>query len=71
MVVEINNCLCEVEIIKKRTTKNTYIRVNDELKIVVTTNIFTGDKTICKLIEENKFSIEKMIKKQKQKKEYD
>lgn len=70
MEIEINDNLYEVHIIKKKTTKNTYIRVSEELKIIVTTNIFTSDKIIYKIIEENILSIEKMVNKAKQKKEY-
>lgn len=60
----------DIEIIKKRTTKNTYIRVKDDLTIQVTTNIHTSDRTIKNLIENNKSSIIKMIDKIKKKNEY-
>lgn len=49
----------EVEIIKKNN-KNTYIRVRDN-KIYVTTNYFTLERKIIKLLEENKKAIYKMI----------
>ena len=55
----------EVIIEKKKTTKNTYIRVKDDLKIYVTTNYLTPKGYIDKLISENHKSIEKMIEKQK------
>ena len=61
MQLIINDKTFDIEIIKKITTKNTYIRVNDDLKIIVTTNKFTSDKAIKKVIEENIKSIEKMI----------
>ena len=38
---------------KKKTNKNTYIRVKQDLSIYVTTNYFTREKEIIKLIEEN------------------
>ena len=41
MQFKVNNELYDVVIIRKRTTKNTYIRVKDDLKIYVTTNTFT------------------------------
>lgn len=49
----------EVELIKKNN-KNTYVRVREN-KIYVTTNYFTSEKRIKKLLEENKSSIGKMI----------
>lgn len=51
----------EILVEKKRETKNTYIRVKQDLKIYITTNIFTSDKMIVKLVEENKKSISRMI----------
>ena len=54
-----------VEIEKKKSTKNTYIRVKNDLTIYVTTNYFTRDRDIVKLLEENYSSIVRMIKKQK------
>lgn len=49
----------EVEIIKKNN-RNTYVRVRDN-KIYVTTNYFTSERTISKLLKENKDAIGKMI----------
>lgn len=54
----------EIIIEKKKTTKNTYIRVKDDLKIYVTANILTPKTYIEKLILENHKAIENMIKKQ-------
>lgn len=51
----------EVEIIKK-DNKNTYIRVRDD-KIYVTTNYFTSQRKIAKLLEENRKAVVKMIDK--------
>ena len=61
----------DIEIIKKRTTRNTYIRVSDDLKVVVTTNIFTSDKAIKKVIEDNINSIKKMILNKERKASYE
>lgn len=63
MQVKINDKLYNVEIIKKRTNCNTYIRVRDDLTIYVTTNILVSDRKINKLIEENISSILLMIEK--------
>ncbi len=54
---------------KKKTNKNTYIRVKQDLTIYVTTNFFTREKEIKKLIENNQKDIEKMIDNQRIKKE--
>lgn len=71
MQLIINDKTFDIEIIKKITTKNTYIRVNDDLKIIVTTNKFTSDKAIKKVIEENIKSIEKMILNKEKKASYE
>ena len=59
----------EVEIIKKNN-KNTYVRVRDN-KVYVTTNYFTSNRTISKLLKNNYQAIGKMIdqteKREKQK----
>ena len=68
MQVEINKKKYTVEIIKKITNRNTYIRVRDDLTIYVTTNSFVSNKSINKLIMENKSSIIKMIEKKEKKK---
>lgn len=67
MQLRIKDKLYEVEIIKKITNKNTYIRVKDDLVVYVTTNTFVSDKSISKLLEENISSISKMIEKQEKK----
>ena len=65
MYLVIDDIRYNVVIDKKRSTKNTYIRVKNDLTIYVTTNIFTRDKDIAKLLDENYDSICRMIKKQK------
>ena len=50
----------QVIIEKKRTNKNTYIRVKKDMKIYVTTNYFTRDKDIEKLLIDNYSSIVKI-----------
>ncbi len=54
---------------KKKTNKNTYIRVKSDFTILITTNILTSDREIIKLIEQNQDSIIRMIKNQEKKKE--
>ncbi len=70
MYLEIDNEKYKINIIKKISNKNTYIRVNDDLEIVVTTSIFTTSKEIEKIINENITSVTKMINKAKAKKDY-
>lgn len=61
----IDNEEYDVNVEKKITTKNTYIRVKSDLVIYVTTNTFTRDKDIVKLLENNYKAINKMIKREK------
>ena len=51
-------------IIEKKNNKNTYIRVKEDLKIYVSTSYLTPKIAIKSLIENNRDSIIKMIKKQ-------
>ena len=60
MNIILNNKTYEV-IIEKKRIKNTYIRVKEDLKVHVTTNIFSSTSYIEKLIKDNIKSIEKMI----------
>ena len=69
MQLEVNNKKYNIEIEKKRTTRNTYIRVKKDLTIYVTANTFTSDGAIYKLIEDNYSKIVKMIEAQTKKKE--
>ena len=64
MNLKLDGKIYKIEIIKKKNTKNTYIRVNENLEIIVTTNIFTSDRTIKSILDENVNSIKKMIEKQ-------
>lgn len=66
MKFEVDNQIYNVEIIKKNN-KNTYIRLDDKLNIIVTTNYFSTKKMIEKLLYNNYKAICKMIeKKQKE-----
>lgn len=66
-----NLCLEEktypVEIERKSSNKNTYIRVKKDLTILVTTNYFTKEKAIVNLLEENRTKIKSMIEIQEKK----
>ena len=61
MVFSYNNKEYEVKIIRK-SNKNTYIRVRDDI-IFVTTNYFSSDRSIRKLLDNNYNSIGKMVDK--------
>jgi len=52
MQLSYNNRDYEIIIEKKMSTRNTYIRVKNDLKIYVSTNFFTREKDIEKLIKE-------------------
>ena len=67
----IDNIPREVIIIRKKTNKNTYLRVKEDLNIYVTTNYFTSSKKILKIIEENEHSLQKMFQKMALKKSYE
>lgn len=64
MKIEIDNNMFDIVILKKRSTRNTYIRVKDDLKIYVTCNYLTTNHYISNLINDNIDSIKKMIKRQ-------
>lgn len=68
MYIDINNKKYEI-IIETKNNKNTYIRVKDDLKIHVTTNRWTKEKTIQKLVLDNYDLIKKMILKSERKEE--
>ena len=65
----IDNQEYKIEVLRKATNKNTYIRVKKDLTITVTTNFFTSNRDIAKLIEENKMSLLRMISQAKVKNE--
>ncbi|MEG2283721.1 MAG: SprT family zinc-dependent metalloprotease [Bacilli bacterium] len=70
MYVKIRDKLIEVVIDKKKTTKNTYMRVKDDGKIYLTTNYFTSDKKIVELLENHLEPITKMVEDQDKKQAY-
>lgn len=64
MNIKLDDELLEVKIVRKKTTKNTYLRLKEDKTIYITTNIRTKDCTIIDIINENKKSILKMVLKQ-------
>ena len=68
MKVVIDDINFDVIIVKKKTNKKNYLRVNEDLNIYITTNYFTRDKDILKLINDNQSLIIKMYNKQVQRK---
>lgn len=67
MGVSLDGILFSVDVVKKKTTRNTYLRMRDNNTIYVTTNIRTKDKDILKIVEENKKSILRMYNKYEKK----
>jgi len=71
MKIKLDDIDFNVIITKKRTNKNTYLRVKEDLNIYITTNYFTSEKDLLKLINNHKSDIFKMymqrIKQQKNK----
>ncbi len=67
MKIDLDNEIYNVIIERKRTTKNTYIRVKENLDIYVTCNKLTSDRFIINLINDNKSRILKMINIRKKK----
>lgn len=69
MKLQLDDEIYPIEIQRKKTNKNTYIRVKNDMTIQVTTNYFTSEKNIIKLIEDNTKKIKKMLDHQKIKNE--
>ena len=68
MKLDVDGTFYNIVIEKKSGNRNTYIRVKKDLTIQVTTNKFTSDRSILKLIEDNYSKIVKMIEVQLKKK---
>ena len=68
MRLDVDGKYYDIVIEKKSGNRNTYIRVKKDLTIQVTTNRFTTNKAIEKLIEDNYDKIIKMIEAQETKK---
>lgn len=68
--IEINNDIYKVEVIKKRGTRNTYIRVKDDLTIYVTTNFLVPNFEIERLLKKSTSAILRMVEEKKKKEQY-
>lgn len=71
MKFTINNEDYDVIIEKKKTTKNIYIRVKEDLKIYVTCNKLTPTTAITTLLEQSKPQLTNMIHRQQSRKQYE
>lgn len=56
-------------VVEKKNNKNTYLRVKDDLTILITTNFFTSKHSIKKLLDDHKEDLIKMIDKKRKDKE--
>lgn len=70
MKVQIDDLVYDVIIARKKTTKNLYIRIKDDLSIYVTCHTSTSDKQIENTIRQNYQNIVKMIETVKRKNKY-
>lgn len=64
MKYKINNELYDV-VIEKKNNKNLYIRVKEDLTILVTTNFLTSKKQVIDILDKNQNYLIKMIEKRK------
>ena len=64
MIYEIDGINYKV-VIERKNNKNTYIRIKDDLSIYVTTNYFTRESDIKKLLDDNYNYLSKMIQRKK------
>ena len=71
MKITIDNEIYNVIIERKKSTRNTYIRIKDNLDIYVTCNVLTSDRFIINLIKSKEKQILKMINQVKKKKRKD
>ncbi len=67
MQYEIDGKFYPVEVVRKVTNRNTYLRVKPDLTIYVTTNFYTRDRVIQSFIQKNEQGIKRMIERQEKK----
>lgn len=60
MIYEIDGKKYNVEVVKKNN-KNTYLRVKDDLTILITTNFFTSKHSILRLLRDHEDDLRRMI----------
>ena len=68
MKYEINGGLYDV-VVQKKNNKNTYLRVKDDLTILITTNFFTSRRSILKLLKDHEKDLIRMMDKKCKQKE--
>ena len=68
MKYEINGVLYDV-VVQKKNNKNTYLRVKDDLTILITTNFFTSRRSILKLLKDHEKDLIRMMDKKCKQKE--
>ena len=68
MKLDVDGTFYDIVVERKSGNRNTYIRVKKDLTIFVTTNKYTSERAILKLIEENYEKVVKMIEAQEKKK---
>ena len=68
MKLDVDGIFYDIVVERKSGNRNTYIRVKKDLTILVTTNKYTSELSILKLIEENYEKVVKMIEAQEKKK---
>jgi predicted metal-dependent hydrolase len=68
MEIKLDKTSYKVKIIRKNI-RNMYLRVNNELEIVITANFLVSNNSIVKFISDNEESVIKMMDKQKRKNE--
>lgn len=64
MNIEINGENYNVVILRKPTNKNTYLRVKEDMSLLITTNLFTRDRELERFLNRNTNKILKMIEQQ-------
>lgn len=67
--IEINNRIYKLIIEKKRTTKNMYLKVRENLDLCVTCNIYVSDKMVMEFVMNNQRGIIRMTSKIERSKE--
>ena len=70
MKVTIDDREIDVIITRKKTNKRTYLKIDEDMNISITTNYFTRDKDILRLIDENHNFIIKNIELREKKKKF-
>ncbi len=70
MYIQVGEDLKEVIITRKKTTRNTYMRVKEDGKVYVSTNILVSDKKVLSILQEHQKDLLRMSNIQEKKKAY-